>query len=271
MLFSAFLMLQSAALPTLDEVKLRDCLKLVRADAKSGIVAANEWAQSPGGAKNGYFADICLASGYAADGKYAESADSFARAAKLAEKADDPAFGKLWAQAGGAALSAGRTGDALEYIETALRSGKLLPDERTDTLIDRARAHVASERPDSALADLAEIRRTAPNLGQGWLLSATLARRMGDLAAAQGFIKTAAALYDSDPAVALEAGNIAAAAGAYDIAREQWQQTIKIAPGSPQSAAARGFLDQLAAIEADQAKIANAAKAEAAAREPQTR
>lgn len=271
MFLPLLLFLQSGALPTLDEVKLRDCLKLVRADAKSGIVSANEWAREQPSGKNRYFADICLASGYARDGKYSQSADRFAEAARAAEKAGDLGAAKLWAQAGGAALSAGRTDDALGYIETALRSGKLLPGERIDTLIDRARAYVASDRLDSAMTDLAEIRRTAPNLGQGWLLSATLARRMGDLAAAQGFIKTAGALYVSDPAVALEAGNIAAAAGAYDIAREQWQQTIKIAPGSPQSATAKALLEQLAAIDAEQAKVTAAAKAEAAAREPQSR
>ncbi len=266
MIFSLMLLLQSAApspvLPTLDEVKLRDCLKLVAADAKSGIVNANEWAragtQGTTGSKSGYFAEICLASGYAADGQFAPAADKFASAARAAEKNGDLGSAKIWAQAGNAALDAGNADDALRYLNNALLPGKLLPEERIAALIDRARALVSSDNNDAAMADLAEVRRTAPNLGQGWLLSATLARRSDDLAAAQGFIKTAGALYPSDPAVALEAGNIAAAAGANDIAREQWQQTILIAPASAQAAVARNALAQLAAMEAQEAKASPA-------------
>lgn len=249
MFLTFMLFLQSTALPTFEEVQLRDCLKLVRDDAKSGIVRANEWAQGQNGPKGGYFADICLASGYAGDGEYSQAADQFQRAAKGAEQAGDLRSAKLWAQAGNAALIAGRTADAIAFLTTALIPGKLLPEERADALIDRARAHVAGGELAAATADLAELRRIAPNLGQAWLLSATLARRSGDLGTAQAYIKTAAALYPSDPAVALEAGNIAAAAGAYEVAREQWRQTIKIAPSSGQAASARKLLDQLTAGE----------------------
>jgi tetratricopeptide (TPR) repeat protein len=251
MFFTALLLLQSTALPTLNEVKLRDCLKLVRQDAKSGIVSANEWAQTE--SKASYFADICLASGYAADGKFSEAADRFQRAAKGAEAEKDLRSAQLWAQAGNAALSAGQASDALSFLNSALMPGKLLPGERIDALIDRTRAYVADAKADLAMNDLAELRRIAPDNGQGWLLSATLARRTGDLAAAQDFIKTAAAILPSDPAVSLEAGNIAAAAGAYAIARDQWQQTIKIAPSSGQAGSAKALLEQLKQIEAEQA------------------
>jgi tetratricopeptide (TPR) repeat protein len=249
LLQSTSLLVQSTAMPTLDEVKLRDCLKLVRQDTKSGIVSANEWAQ--GSPKGGYFADICLASGYAGDSKFSEATDAFQRAAKGAEAAKDLRSAQLWAQAGNAAISAGRTADALTYLNNALRPGKLLPNERVNALIDRARAFVADGKSNEAMNDLTEIRRIAPDNGQGWLLSATLARRNGDLAAAQDFIKTAAAILSSDPAVSLEAGNIAASAGAYAIAREQWQQTIKIAPTSGQAATAKANLEQLQGIEAE--------------------
>ncbi|NJM50028.1 MAG: hypothetical protein HC843_03390 [Sphingomonadales bacterium] len=124
------------------------------------------------------------------------------------------------------------------------------PQKRAAILTDRARAQVAGSNMIAAESDLAEARRIDPDNGLVWLLSATLARRGGDLANAQSYIKTAAGLSPSDAAVALEAGNIAAAAKAYRIAREQWQQVIKIAPDSAQSETAKILLAELDLIEA---------------------
>ena len=265
MLLTTLLLLQSSSLPTMQDVRFADCMELARSDAKSGIVYANEWAQEAGEGNDGYRTDICLATAYAADGKFSEAAQAFAAGAKQAETAKNTGAAKLWAQAGNAAIAAGQSSDAVRFLDAALMSTALLPKERAEALIDRARAYVADGQVDKAKADLNEVRRTSPEASLAWLLSATLARRTGALSDAQGYIKTAAALSPNDAAVALEAGNIAAAAGAYAIAREQWLQTIKIAPKSRQATTAKDQLQQLDEIEAEQAN------APAATDRPQSR
>ena len=262
MLLTTLLLLQSS---TMQDVRFADCMELARSDAKSGIVYANEWAQEAGEGNDGYRTDICLATAYAADGKFADAAETFAAAARQAETAKNTGAAKLWAQAGNAAIAAGQSSDAVRFLGAALMSTALLPKERSEALIDRARAYVADGQVDKAKADLNEVRRTSPETGLAWLLSATLARRTDALSDAQGYIKTAAALSPNDAAVALEAGNIAAAAGAYAIAREQWLQTIKIAPTSRQAVSAKALLQQLDEIEAEQAN------APAATDRPQSR
>ncbi len=236
-----FLLLQSAALPTLDDVKARDCQALVIADPVSAIVNANEWSRANGGHR----ADACLASAYTAQGKYAEASAAFVSAAKGAS--NEPSLAPdYWAQAGNAAIAASLPDEAVMYLNSALRNTAQANPVRANILIDRARAYVAASQPDKAKADLTEVRRIAPDNPAGWLLSATLARRMGALSAAQDFIITAASLSPSDASVALEAGNIAVTAGAYAAAREQWQQVIRIAPDSAQAKTAKMLLAQLA-------------------------
>jgi tetratricopeptide (TPR) repeat protein len=251
-----FLLLQSTALPTLNDVKARECMALVAADPVSAIVNANEWSRANGGHR----ADACLASAYAAQGKYAEASAGFVTAAKSA--ANEPALASdYWAQAGNAAIAASQPNEAISYFYSALAittqaNAAQAKPVRANILIDRARAYVAATQPDNAKADLSEVRRIAPDNPDGWLLSATLARRMRALSDAQTFIITAATLSPSDASVALEAGNIAVTAGAYAAAREQWQQAIRIAPDSAQASTAKMLLAQLAEQGLDDAKAA---------------
>jgi tetratricopeptide (TPR) repeat protein len=242
MLIPLIFLLQSAALPTLDEVHARDCQKLVETDPISAIVNASEW-QKAGGS---YRAEACLASGYAAQGKFADASRHFQSAARAAAAANDTVAALYWTQAGNAAIAAGQPGDAAAFLGLALASPAQTKPVRAGILIDRARAYVASNQPDLAKADLTEVRRIAPDSAAGWLLSATLARRMNALADAQNFVVTAARLSPADAGVALEAGNIAVSAGAYVAARDQWQQAIRIAPDSAQAATATALLAQLA-------------------------
>ena len=173
---------------------------------------------------------------------------------------------------GTARAALGRAGDAVADLTKALAGGTLQRTSRGDALIGRARAYVAGGQVEPAATDLAEARRIMPNDPTAWLLSATLARRTNDLAGAQQFIQTAAALSPSNAAVALEAGNIAVAAGAYDIAREQWLQTIRISPQSAQADTARRLIEQLAAMGAKPAaKGVTPPVAPVKAPEPETR
>ena len=80
-----------------------------------------------------------------------------------------------------------------------------------------------------------------------WLLSATLARRTGDLARAQADIGEAMKRAPDDAAVALEAGNIAILSGAEAAARTAWAAAIKASPDSPAGKAAADALKRLGA------------------------
>jgi tetratricopeptide (TPR) repeat protein len=241
MLLRLMLLLQGTTLPTMDDLRAQECAGLVAADPASAIINASEWQR----AKGGHLADACLASAFAAQGKFAEASSQFKSAAQAAASAGDRLAASYWAQAGNAAIAASQPYDAILFLKEALNYPALSKAERANILIDRARAYVAANQPDSAKADLSEVRRIAPDNAAGWLLSATLARRMTALADAQNFIITAASLSPSDASVALEAGNIAVTAGAYTAAQQQWQQVIRIAPGSTQAKVAKGLLAQL--------------------------
>ena len=114
-----------------------------------------------------------------------------------------------------------------------------------DIAIDRARAQVATKQDAAAVAGLAAARIGSPENSEGWLLSATLARRQGKLAEAQQFIEQAATLAPRDPVVGLEAGVIAVLTGRDSAARKSWLSVITVAPGSEWATTAQGYLDQL--------------------------
>ena len=93
------------------------------------------------------------------------------------------------------------------------------------------------------------VARTAvldPQAPLTWLLSATLARRLGKLDEAQGFIEIAAALAPDYPETALEAGVIAMLQGREDAAKASWESAVELDDGGLTADIARGYLAQLA-------------------------
>ena len=101
------------------------------------------------------------------------------------------------------------------------------------------------DRATDAATALAQARELAPQNAEVWLLSATLARRMDDLPAAQDWIETAALLDRSNPSIGLEAGVIAALGGFPEAARDSWLSVIATAGGTPQAETARNYLEQI--------------------------
>lgn len=227
--------------PLADEARFDACMDMATDDPASGIVAANEWLIAGGG----YFARHCLGFAYAKDGRWSAAADSFVSAARDAELAHDTRAANLWTQAGNASLASGDAAKALTYFDAALAQGMADGLLLGELHLDRARALVVAGRTDEAEGALDEAHRLAPEDPLAWLLSATLARRLGKLDRAQADIDIAARLAPRDPEVALEAGNIAASAGQYDIARRNWTQAIDIRPDGPVARTARGHLTQL--------------------------
>lgn len=230
-----------APAPAKAEANFETCIGLVESDAAAAIAFADKWRIDEAG---GVPARQCLGLAYAKQARWIPAATAFEQAAQEAEKLRDGRAGNLWVQAGNSALAAGEAARARQAFDAAIASGALKAAELGEAHLDRARALVALRDPASARKDLDEATRLVPADPLGWLLSASLARRTGDLIRAQADIEKAFERSPDDAAVALEAGNIALAAGKPDAARTAWNAAIANAPKSVEAEAARKALEQ---------------------------
>lgn len=239
----------SPVIPTIDpsapmsmsEVRFNQCVDLAIDDPVSAIVEANKWRIEGGG----FLARHCLGFAYAEQFNWPAATKAFAEAAREAEAAKDERSAKFWAQAGNAALAGANPAEALDYLSTALTRGNLEGLAKGEVHLDRARAYVALKDYPSAKTEFAAVQKLAPEDPLGWLLSATLARRMDDLVLAKADIGIAAKLAPGDPAIALEAGNIAYAGGDAESAKTNWQQAVAIDAKSRPAKVAAKYLAQL--------------------------
>lgn len=194
------------------------CVKQSDTDATAAIRTATSWAAAGGGIA----AAQCLGVAKSAAGDWRGAADAFIAAATIAGELKDMRTGDLWVSAGNAALAGGDAARARSALDNALAVPTLVGPMRGEALVDRARADVAAGDQPAARVDLNAALVLVPQDPVAWLLSATLARRMGDAARAATDINEAETRAPKEPAVALEAGNIAAGAGNMTAARADW-------------------------------------------------
>ena len=196
----------------------------------------------------------CLGSAHARLEHWDDAEAAFLAGLDTAAESDRQMRAKLGAMAGNAALAQGAWERALPPLDMALADARAASDLKLtgEVQIDRARALVGLKREAEASEALVEARTSAADNSLAWLLSATLSRRQGKLAAAQAQIATAAELAPRDAEVGLEAGVIAMLAGNEAAARKSWQSAIATAPASEAAATAKGYLAQLG--EAPQSK-----------------
>ena len=223
-----------AASPADDAERYRQCLDLVQSDPARAIEQATRWRGNGGGIP----ARHCLALADGATGDFAAAATELTAAAQAAEASHDPHAADLWGQAGNAALLAKQTPPAITAFTSGIAVAGSEPVRLAALLTDRARALVEANRTTEAKADLTRAAGLDPSAVDGWLLLATLDRRLGDLPAAERAILEAARREPEDPDVALEAGNIAGAQGRVDLARTEWKKVVDKAPGTDAAAAA---------------------------------
>lgn len=233
--------------PMLDRPESRPaielCLDTARADPAKARAFAEEWIARTGGLQRAT-GQHCLGVAATSQGDWDAAASSFLTAR---DGAADPRFrARMGALAGSALLADARPGEALAALDAAEREAHGDAALGGAIALDRATALVALDRLGEAEAALGEARRLVPDEPHAWLLSATLSRRQGDLAAAQTRIERAAELDPRDPAIGLEAGVIAALAGRDDAARKSFESVIAAAPEGPYAAPARAYLAQLA-------------------------
>ena len=232
--------------PSLEEDRLTLCLDQARGDPSTAIVTASVWLGQALDAERAY-PQQCLGMAYTRLLRWKAAEDAFLGARGDALESTPSIRARLASMAGNSALADGRYADALADLDLAAQDAAAALDTALvgDVQIDRARALVGIDRASEAASALADARRDAPQNPDGWLLSATLSRRQGDLESAQSYIRTAAGLDPANPAIGLEAGVIAALAGADDAARKSWQSVVETVPDSPEAQTARDYLAQL--------------------------
>lgn len=231
--------------PSDGRARLAHCAELAGSDPEAAIAEGARWLLEEGGAD----AEQCLGIGYSAAGRWSEAVEAFDRGAAAAGGGRKSA---LQAQAANALLASGDAEGSKARFDALLAGESLTGDLRGEALVDRARALVALGNGPAAQADLMAAQALLPNNPLVWLLSATLARRQGELEAASDFIDRALELDENDPATLLEAGNIAIGLNAYGVARQAWDRAVAAdSDGEAGRAAARNLvrLDEMTSEE----------------------
>ncbi|KEQ53313.1 hypothetical protein [Sphingobium chlorophenolicum] len=224
--------------------KFQACLDQAVEAPDKGVAFAQQW-RIDGGS---FYARNCMGFAYARAERWSPAIVAFEQGADEAERNGEMVqSGRLWAQAGNAALAGGDAAKARDDFDAALARG--LPDglEKGEVHLDRARALVALNDAKGARNSLDVALEQVPRDPLAWLLSATLARRSGEMKLAQAHIARAVQLSPDDASVALEEGNIAILTDHEDIARSAWQRAVKLAAQSPAGRAAADNLSRLPA------------------------
>ena len=217
------------------------CKFLAESDPPRALAEAGAWRI----AGAGVLARQCEGLAYVTQKRWMPAAAAFEAAAREADTKADGRAAVLWVQAGNAALAGNDPANASRYFDAALARGQMTGEALGEAHLDRARARAALGDMNGARSDLDLATRHVPADPLGWLLSATLARKMNELPRAQRDIEEAAKRSPDDASVALEAGNIAVLSGRDDAARTAWEAAIALAP---QSAAAKSATESLARL-----------------------
>jgi tetratricopeptide (TPR) repeat protein len=222
------------------EARYQRCVNLAESDPAAARAEALRWAAADGH----WFAQQCAGLAYAQERNWPAAAGAFEAAGKAAELGHDKRAANYWAQAGNAWLAAGDAAKARAALDTALIAGTLTGLALGETQLDHARALVAAGETEAARRDIDMALTNAAADPLAWLLSATLARRDGDIPRAKKDIAEALKRSPDDASVQLEAGNIAALARDEAGAKAAWAEAARLSPNTPVAAHALAALRQ---------------------------
>jgi tetratricopeptide (TPR) repeat protein len=246
-LFHSLLLAQAAtAAVPIEQARLEVCLDQARADPTAGMTEASRWLGESSGPAASY-PQQCLGYAYTMLLRWDAAERAFIAAREAESESAHFRRAQLAAMAANAALAEERAADALVSLAMAATDAEASGNAGLRSIVetDRARALVVQGNEAEAEAVLTSARTLDSQNALAWLLSATLARRLGKLDQAQGFIQTAAALAPDYVETGLEAGVIAMLQGREDAARTSWQSVIAVEPASEAAATARGYIAQL--------------------------
>lgn len=230
-----------------EQDRLAHCLARAATDPDAALVEAQIWLGESRDTGQQVRANHCLGVLRASSGDFDAALEAFAQAVAGVPQEQAVAAVPLMAMAGNAALAAGKADVAVGWLDRALaaRGGTDNAAQLAAIQIDRARALVALGRLAEAGGALDEVHRLAPENAEGWLLSATLARRQDQLDRAQRDIELAARFDPRDPQIGLEAGLIAVLSGRDDAARKSWESVVATDAGGEAGKVAKSYLEQL--------------------------
>ncbi|HQS70108.1 MULTISPECIES: hypothetical protein [unclassified Novosphingobium] len=229
-----------------EQDRLADCLAKAQTNPDAALVEAQTWLGESRDTGQQVRANQCLGMVRSSMGDFEGALEAFAQAVAGVPKLQEVAAVPLMAMAGNAALAGGKAEAALGWFDRALAVKDYSDPLALGAIqIDRSRALVALARNAEADAALVEAHRLAPEDGEGWLLSATLARRMDDLPRAQRDIEMAAKYAPRDPLVGIEAGVIAVLSGRDDAARKSWESVVAMDQNGEAGKVAKSYLEQL--------------------------
>lgn len=225
---------------------LQDCLNQIEQDpARAHSMAQIRRSEVTGADR--VLANLCLGAASTELARWSDARDAFL-AAREGTPPDEPrARARFATMAGNAAFEARGGEEALALLVLAREDARTSGDALLEAIAatDSARVLLAMERPATALENLQDATRLAPGRAEGWLLYATLLRRLDRLDEAQIAIERAASLAPKDAEVGLEAGVIAVLGGRDDAARASWESVILLDPEGPLAETARGYLAQI--------------------------
>ncbi len=248
MLMPLMLLVATTTATEADRGRYAACLALTRSDPSRAIETAQAWRVENGGTG----ALHCLALAQYAHKDFPAAFAAFDGAVKASQTAGDGQAIVLLGQAADAALAAEQPQRALDYLDRALASGgeltALTPRAEAALRVTRAEALVDLKRDKDAAADLARATDIDPQVADGWLLRATLARRMGDMALAETAILKAADQTPESAEVQYEAGLIAALKGNMDLAKTAWTAAAAADPDSVAGKAAAKALNEVTEV-----------------------
>ncbi|MCX7284338.1 MAG: hypothetical protein NTX28_09890 [Novosphingobium sp.] len=238
--------LQRPDLP--DQDRLAQCLAKAQTNPDAALVEAQTWLGESRDSGQQVRANQCLGMVRSGMGDFTGALEAFAQAVAGVPKEQEVAALPLMAMAGNAALAAGKPDEALGWLDRAVAvQGTTDNAALADIQIDRSRALVALGRNAEAASALDDVHRLAPEGAEGWLLSATLARRGDDLPRAQRDIEIAAKYDPRDPRIGLEAGLIAVLSGRDEAARKSWESVVAVDRDGEAGKVAKSYLEQLGA------------------------
>jgi tetratricopeptide (TPR) repeat protein len=228
MIMMLALLMQSATTGS-NETRFNACANLVERDAVAAQKEAETWRDGGGG----LLARHCLGLAFVVQERFAPATLTFEQAAKDAAIQRDGRAAFFYVQAANAALAGDDPARARPLFDSALAMPTLSPLQQGEAHLDRARALVLLNDSKGARADIDTALTLVPEDPLGWLLSATLARRMGDLTRAEADIGEAMKKSPDDAAVAFEAGNIAWSLDAPKAAQTAWERAAEADPKGP--------------------------------------
>jgi tetratricopeptide (TPR) repeat protein len=229
-----------------EQDRLAFCLQKAASDPDAALVEAQTWLGESRDKGQQVRANQCLGMLRSNAGDFAGALEAFAQAVAGVPKEQELAAVPLMAMAGNAALAGGEAEQALAWFDRALAVPGFADNAALGAIqTDRSRALVALGRMAEAGGALDEAHRLAPEDPEGWLLSATLARRSDDLDRAQRDIEVAAHYGPRDPQIGLEAGVIAVLSGRDEAARKSWESVVAADKDGEAGKTARAYLEQL--------------------------